>query len=97
MTEILNELVILVMCHCIGDYVLQIDFIAKTKGKNWYHLFVHVVLYCVPFAVCYGVDWRLLIIGVPHIAIDAFKARYHIINYVTDQLLHYALLLVYLL
>ena len=89
MTEILNELVILVMCHCIGDYVLQIDFIAKTKGKNWYHLFVHVVLYCVPFAVCYGIDWRLLIVGISHLIVDALKARYHKINYILDQVIHY--------
>ena len=34
----------LIMCHLIGDYVLQIDFIAKSKGDNWYHLFVHCAL-----------------------------------------------------
>lgn len=24
----------IIMCHLIGDYVLQCDFIAKTKGQN---------------------------------------------------------------
>lgn len=24
----------LLVCHLIGDYVLQTDFIAKTKGKD---------------------------------------------------------------
>lgn len=39
----------IVIAHLIGDYVLQSDFIAKTKGENWYHLFVHSALYVVPF------------------------------------------------
>ena len=44
-----KTLFILVICHLIGDYFLQSDFIAKTKGQNWYHLFVHCILYVVPF------------------------------------------------
>ena len=35
---------LLVFCHLVGDYVLQSDFIAKTKGSNWYHLFVHCAM-----------------------------------------------------
>lgn len=31
----------LIMCHLIGDYVLQIGFIAHTKGDNAYNMFVH--------------------------------------------------------
>lgn len=46
MIEIIYKLII---CHLIGDYVLQNDFIAKTKGENWYHLLVHCLLYSVPF------------------------------------------------
>ena len=34
----MNKLILLVFCHLVGDYVLQNDFIAKTKGSNWYHL-----------------------------------------------------------
>lgn len=44
----LYTIVLIVLCHLIGDYVLQCDFIAQTKGKNWYHLFVHCALYCIP-------------------------------------------------
>ena len=40
----LHTIVLVVLCHLIGDYVLQCDFIAQTKGKNWYHLFVHCAL-----------------------------------------------------
>lgn len=87
----------LIFCHLVGDYVLQGDFIAKTKGENWYHLFVHCILYCLPFYIVFGLTWKLLFIFISHIIIDPLKARYNKINYVTDQLLHYIVMLVYLL
>ena len=55
----LHTIVLVVLCHLIGDYVLQCDFIAQTKGKNWYHLFVHCALYCVPFLIAFGWTWQL--------------------------------------
>lgn len=79
----------LILCHVFGDYILQQDFIAQTKGKNWYHLFVHCMLYVLPFRVVYGCDYRLMILLATHFVIDALKARYKKINYVQDQLLHY--------
>ncbi len=87
----------LIFCHLIGDYVLQTDYIAKTKGTNWYHLIVHCMLYCLPFFVIYGLTWQLLFIFVTHMVIDPIKARYNKINYITDQLLHYIVMLVYLI
>ena len=86
----------LVFCHLIGDYVLQCDFIARTKGENWYHLFVHCVLYCLPFYVCFGINWRLLIILVTHLIVDSLKARYKKISYTQDQAIHYITMLIYL-
>ena len=41
------------MCHLLGDYFFQSEYIADTKGKNWYHLFIHCVLYSFPFATVY--------------------------------------------
>ena len=79
----------IMFCHLVGDYVLQIDFIAKTKGSNWYHLLVHCLLYCLPFYLCFGHDVRLYILLMTHIVIDSAKARYKKIGYATDQLLHY--------
>lgn len=87
----------LIFCHLIGDYVLQIDFIAKTKGENMYHLLVHCFLYAVPFYVAFGYDVRIPIIVTTHIIIDMLKARYKAINYVTDQILHYIVMLIYLI
>ena len=78
-----------IFCHLVGDYVLQFDIIANTKGKNWYHLFVHCMLYILPFRIVYGADWRLIVLFVTHIIIDAFKARYKKITYTEDQIWHY--------
>ena len=87
----------LVFCHLVGDYVLQSDFIARTKGENWYHLYVHCALYCLPFYVVFGFTWQLMFIFLTHIFIDALKARYEILYYATDQMLHYVTLLIYFL
>jgi hypothetical protein len=87
----------LICCHLVGDYVLQSDFIAKTKGENWYHLFVHCVLYCLPFYVCFGFDWRLSVLLAAHLIIDPLKARFKKISYVQDQFIHYVTMLVYLI
>lgn len=90
----IQEFVKIIFCHLLGDYPLQQDFIAKTKGENWYHLFVHCALYCVPFAVVYGIDYKLLALFVSHLIIDALKARYKMISYWVDQVLHYGIALV---
>ena len=60
-------------------------------------MFAHCVLYSVPFAVAFGIDWRLYIIVVIHFIVDALKARYKRIGYVTDQMLHLATMFMYLL
>lgn len=90
-------LFILVVCHLIGDYCLQSDFVAKTKGQNWYHLCVHCILYTVPFYVVFGWDLRLVVIFISHVIVDALKARYHKISYPVDQIIHYAVMFVYLI
>lgn len=85
----INNIIYLIMCHLVGDYTLQNDFIAKTKGSNWYHLVVHCALYSLPFMVVFGIDWRLAAIFVTHMIIDPLKARWNKISYVQDQVLHY--------
>ena len=32
----IETILILVACHLIGDYVLQSNYLAMNKGKNWY-------------------------------------------------------------
>lgn len=89
-------LVMLIICHLIGDYVLQTDFIAKTKGTNWYHLFVHCCLYVVPFIVVFGFSWKILFLFTAHMIVDPLKARWNKITYVQDQVIHYLTMIIYL-
>lgn len=84
----------LILCHLIGDYVLQVDFIANSKGDNFYHMFVHCALYCVPFYFFYGISWQLAFIFITHVIVDLLKARYKKIDYKTDQILHYIVLMI---
>lgn len=83
-----NTIVTLIVCHLIGDYILQTEFLAKTKGDNFYHLLVHCVLYCVPFAYLFGVDWRIGVLFVTHVLIDWWKCR-GTVGYAEDQFMHY--------
>ena len=87
----MSKLITIIFCHLIGDYPLQQDFIAKTKGSNWYHLFVHCALYCVPFAIIYNIDYKLYILFISHFIIDMLKARYNLLDYSDDQILHYVI------
>lgn len=86
----------LLACHMLGDYVLQTDFLAKTKGENWWHLLAHCVTYTVPFAVAFGIDWRIGCLLVTHLIIDTLKVQHHI-EYVCDQTLHLLAMTVYYL
>lgn len=91
-----EKIFMLAACHMMGDYVLQTRFVAESKGQNWYHLFVHCILYAVPFYLVFGWCWQLALIAALHGPIDALKARYYKIGYVQDQILHYVLLASYL-
>lgn len=87
----IETLILIIFCHLVGDYVLQCDFIASTKGKNWYHLFVHCALYVLPFYLCFGLNWQLAVLFISHIIIDPLKARWNKITYTQDQVLHYVI------
>ena len=86
----MENIFLIVICHLIGDYVLQSNFIATTKGSNWYHLFVHCALYVVPFYIFFGLDLRIGILFVVHIVVDPLKARWNKTTYFQDQVIHYA-------
>ncbi len=96
---IIFEIIIkLILCHLVGDYVLQIDYLAKTKGNNYYHLLVHCVLYCLPFYVVFGFVWQLIPLLILHIIVDFLKAKkYKFMPYWLDQIIHYLTCLFYLI
>lgn len=65
-----KSIFLLAVCHLIGDYCLQNDFLARTKGQNWYHLFAHCALYVVPFYVVFGWCWQLGAVFVSHMIVE---------------------------
>ncbi|MBQ0070686.1 MAG: DUF3307 domain-containing protein [Spirochaetales bacterium] len=88
MTDLLKVLFAIIACHFIGDYVLQGEFLSTTKGRNWYHLLIHALLYTVPFALWFGIDWRIAVLFLMHLPMDALKARWHRLSYFWDQFIH---------
>lgn len=92
---------LLISAHIFGDYVFQNEYIATTKGKNYYHLFVHCFIYtfcfwCVFFSFNKVELTLLLFVFVSHFIIDFLKCRLNEKNsdksrvyYAIDQLLHY--------
>jgi len=87
----------LFLCHFLGDYVFQTDFLAKTKGKNWWHMLAHCVTYTAPFIYFFGLNLNITVLFLTHLIIDSAKARYKKINYVSDQILHVVILGIYLI
>ena len=87
----------LMLCHFLGDYVFQTDFLARTKGESWWHMLAHCVTYTTPFICFFGFDMRIVFLLFSHILIDSAKARYKKINYISDQLLHIGALAIYLM
>lgn len=85
----------ILMAHMIGDYVLQTDFLAKTKGENWWHMIAHCITYTLPFAILISPDWKIFFLFASHMVIDTLKARAKVIDYFEDQALHIACLVVY--
>lgn len=84
-----NNLLIVIFCHLIGDYVLQSDYLAKSKGENSYSMFVHCMLYCFPFYLAFPLSFRLVVLFVSHFVIDTLKAKYASISLLSDQVFHY--------
>jgi len=71
----------LLLGHCVGDYLLQNDWMSLNKKKRWLPLFVHCTLYTI--AVCaflwddlmtYGVLTKaIIVIFGSHIIFDGTK------------------------
>lgn len=87
-----KKVIQLILCHLVGDYFLQTNYIAETKGQSRYHLFIHCALYSIPFIYFWGYEVQIIYIFVSHYIIDSIKARYKKITYSQDQSLHYLIL-----
>lgn len=69
----MNEL----LCHLVGDYVLQSHWMATEKTRSTVPAVVHGVFYTLPFVLLTQSILSLLIISFSHALIDRFRvARY---------------------
>lgn len=64
----------MIMCHFIGDYWLQSDWVAQHKKSSAVVAMFHALLYAVPFAFlvqgCAIPAWAFLVIVLTHFWID---------------------------
>jgi hypothetical protein len=65
------------LCHAIGDYLFQSDWMASTKTSRSSAALAHVITYTVPFGAL-TTSWKaLLFIAATHFVIDRWRlARY---------------------
>lgn len=70
--------ILFLLCHLVGDYLLQSDWMASTKTSRMWPAFVHAVVYTIPFAlVLTQSHTALAIIAGTHFIIDHWRlARY---------------------
>jgi hypothetical protein len=65
------------VCHAIGDYVLQSDWMATEKTKRNAAALAHAMAYTVPFLFLTHGQWALFVILWSHYVIDRYRlARY---------------------
>jgi hypothetical protein len=75
MTLTLYTVVMFFLCHIIGDFWLQSDWMAMNKSKKSWNCLVHVLIYTSMFLFLTA-SWKaLLFIGVTHFILD----RWHFI------------------
>ena len=73
------NIIILLFAHYVLDYPLQGEFLAQTKGKYWYSLLAHSMIYGLGMAICLyylGVFavWKAIVLILSHMIIDYKKA-----------------------
>jgi hypothetical protein len=74
------------VCHAVGDYVLQSDWMANNKTKRSLAALAHVLTYVVPFLFLRPSVVAMVVIVATHFVIDRWRlARY--VCYVKNQVL----------
>ncbi len=92
----MEQFLLLLACHFIGDFPLQSQWMSEEKSKRWEINFYHVVVYTSVFVIA-GTKLSLVslvIIFVTHFLIDTLSARWKIVKHIwQDQLLHVLVLI----
>lgn len=75
----MEKILWIILAHYIADYPLQGDFLAQTKGKYWYSLLAHSVIYGLTIALTLKLlglftIWKVIALIISHMVIDYKKA-----------------------
>lgn len=75
----MEKILWIILAHYIADYPLQGDFLAQTKGKYWYSLLAHSVIYGLTIALALKLldlftIWKAIALIISHMVIDYKKA-----------------------
>lgn len=68
-----------ILCHFIGDYILQSSWMAEEKTKRWLPAIIHAGTYLIPFILVFRPSASaLFVMGVTHAVIDHLRLARHI-------------------
>jgi hypothetical protein len=66
------------LCHAIGDYVLQSHWMATGKTTSTVPALAHALVYAIPFLVVTHSPGSLLAISATHFVIDRWRLARHV-------------------
>ena len=72
-------LIIALLAHFVGDYIIQNQWMADEKTSRWLPALVHGLTYTIPFVLATHSVVALLVIALTHAIIDRYRlAKYFI-------------------
>ncbi len=98
--EMIITAINIVLCHILGNSYFKNEyatddtneaFTKPAKGSSEWHHFIRCLMYILPFYLCFGPGWQLIILFITHIVINPTKAKWDRISYLQDQVLHYVI------
>ena len=67
------DYLMLIWLHFIADFIMQSDKVALNKSSSLKYLFLHCLIYSVPFLI-FGI-WFAIITGVLHFMVDGVSSK----------------------
>jgi hypothetical protein len=74
----MNPLLIGLLAHLVGDYLLQSDWMASEKTKHWWPAVAHALTYGLPFLLATQSALALAVIVGTHVVIDHYRLARHV-------------------
>jgi hypothetical protein len=69
------------LCHLVGDYILQTDRMASYKTSSWLWAFIHAATYTLPFLILTHHVLALFVICGTHAVIDRFRLAKYVVRF----------------